>query len=60
MSLTGNFIEDDANMEELNTGSSMSKAEARRKVHISRTMHYGGLVVSDDEYHEALRILGEE
>jgi len=57
--MTGNFCDDDNC--EINTGYTASEIkEAKRKLRISREMHYGGMVVSDDEYHEALKILGEE
>lgn len=64
MSLTGNFCEDDT--EEINGGYPSTHGEqyteedikkSKHIIRISRTSKAGGYIYSDDEYHEALRVL---
>lgn len=60
MSLTGNFIEDDANMEEINTGSSMSRTRARHIIKVCETMTHANYVYDTGDYEEAKKVLRDD
>lgn len=56
--MTGNFCTDDT--EEINTGSSMSRAKARHIIRVCETMTHANYVYDTSDYKEAKKALGEE